>query len=369
MPPLRKKLLISLHGIRTRGEWQRELCPHVSEKRWKYYPLDFGKISACRLAFGRHEKYLQRFRSEYNRIVSATPGAIPSIIVHSFGSLILTKALERFNELRFDKIVLTGSIVRRDFPWEEIRKRGQFSQVLNLVGGKDIWSRAVVKSPLAKAGNSGAEGFIKSGGDTGLEEIWYEQKQHSDALGADVYITRILPFLEDAQSSLSPNSNYLIHVDPLEAACWTVVTYLRQYVERFQNSKRENDFHYRENGYKQLESPPKGLVILVPDTPAGASVMARDAIEDTLQLTRIVFSSKARGALLGKDGYAYDLPSALESFQVYAEILDDSESSTRAMTDFKRILSDAIDRNYGALEYAPKIKTVNQVIEECNQNV
>ena len=48
----RKKVLISLHGIRTRGEWQKELCPLVSEKSWKYYPLDYGYFSAAQLATG-----------------------------------------------------------------------------------------------------------------------------------------------------------------------------------------------------------------------------------------------------------------------------------------------------------------------------
>jgi len=305
----KKKVLISLHGIQTRGEWQKELCPLVSEKNWKYYPLDYGHFTAPQLAIGlTHTEKIKWFRDKMNQIYSENPGALPSIIVHSFGSLILAKSLKRYPDLKFDKVILTGSIIPVDYPWPEIIKRDQVSFVRNLVGKADIWSKVAAWLPWTGAGNSGARSFNNSQYDDFLEDIGYEEFDHGDTHYPDVFKARVIPFLEDTTvRSNAPKANYLTYVDPFHAACWSVVTYVRQFVRRFENAKRTNDFHFRHGrDLQQLEHAPHGLVILIPDTPSGATSLARDQLEKQLNSKRIVFSQRARSALLAANSYAYD---------------------------------------------------------------
>lgn len=367
----KKKILISLHGIRTRGEWQKNLCPLVSEKGWKYYPLDYGFFRAWKLAIGyTHKAKVQWFRDRINQIKAENPDALPSIIVHSFGSLILAKALEQYPDLTFDRVILTGSIIPVDFPWEKIRDRKQVSYVRNIVGQKDLCSKVAAYIPGAGAGNSGAVGFCNDQVSDILEDVQYDEFGHSDAHLPDVFKARVIPFLEDAGlPTNAPKANYLTHVDPFEAACWTVVSYVRQFVRRFENSIRSNDFHFRHGDeVHQLDKPPKGLIILIPDLPSGATPGARDELEKSLDLKRIVFSQRARSALIGKDQYAYDLPSALESFNVYVEVFGQSTSSESAMDYFQDILRDAIKQEYGSRASAPKVMKLSEVITKKTTN-
>lgn len=41
----KNKAIISLHGIRTRGEWQTEPASVISAEGWTYFPLDYGYFS------------------------------------------------------------------------------------------------------------------------------------------------------------------------------------------------------------------------------------------------------------------------------------------------------------------------------------
>ena len=55
------------------------------------------------------------------RIAKETSGAEDiSIIAHSFGTYVVTRTLERFAEVSFDRVILCGSIVRQNYPWTEI---------------------------------------------------------------------------------------------------------------------------------------------------------------------------------------------------------------------------------------------------------
>lgn len=363
----KKKVLISLHGIRTRGEWQKELCPLVSEKGWKYYPLDYGYFSAPKLALGfTHNSKVKWFREKMNDIAKENPGALPSIIVHSFGSLILAKAMQRYTDLKFDKVILTGSIIPVDYSWDKCVERGQISFVRNLVGKADFWSKVAAHLPWTGAGNSGAKAFNNSEYDAFLEDIVYEEFGHSDTHYPDVFKARVVPFLEDPNvNSNAPKANYLTYVDPFHSACWSVVTYVRQFVRRFESAMRMNDFHFRHGeDLEQLEHSPHGLKILIPDAPSGATASARDQLEKDLNSKRIVFSQRARSALLAPDGYAYDLPSALESFNVYTNESGNADSSTVAMDYFEDILRDAISLEYGSCASAPEILKLSEVLKE-----
>lgn len=367
----KKKVLVSLHGIRTRGEWQKELCPLVSEKGWKYYPLDYGYFTAPQLAIAAtHKSKIKWFRDKMNDIYAENPDALPSIIVHSFGSLILAKALKRLPDLKFDRVILTGSIIPVDYPWPALVENEQISFVRNLVGKADCWSKIASFLPWTGAGNSGAKGFNNQKYDHFLEDIVYDEMGHGDTHYPDVFKARVVPFLEDPSiRSNCPKANYLTYVDPFHAACWSAVMYIRQYVERFYISIRSNDFYYRDEAtppkYDQLKEPPKGLVVVIPDEPTGASAISRDCFDLKWNLKSIVFSSKARGASFSeKDSLIYDIPSAIESLSVYTEVTGDGDSARVALRMFGEVLAHSLALKYGTDEHAPKVLNIKDMEEK-----
>jgi serine/threonine-protein kinase len=84
----------------------------------------------------------------------------PSIVAHSFGTYILGNALLRYPYLRFNKVILCGSILPRDFPWDGLIKRGQVQAVRNEYGVEDVWVRWVARF-IAETGPSGTMGFTR----------------------------------------------------------------------------------------------------------------------------------------------------------------------------------------------------------------
>jgi len=157
---MKKRVAITLHGIRTRGKWQKDLAPILAMHDVVPYPLDFGRFGALSLLLPyRRDAKLNWFHSEYQRVQRETGITRPSIIAHSFGSYLTCRLLHIFREfVHFDKIILAGSIVQNNFDWSEIIANEQAVQVRNEVATRDIWPR-VAKTLVSDAGDSGTKGF------------------------------------------------------------------------------------------------------------------------------------------------------------------------------------------------------------------
>jgi hypothetical protein len=151
--------VFSLHGIRTRGKWQKEIVPLLSRANLNPVPLDYGYFMAVRLLFSSsRSRRVDWFRDEYMKQCDRLRCSRPSIIAHSFGTYLLAAAMEKYPQLVFDRIVLCGSIIRRDFPWQELITRGQVRAVLNQYGGRDAWV-CLVEWFVPDAGPLGGQGF------------------------------------------------------------------------------------------------------------------------------------------------------------------------------------------------------------------
>jgi hypothetical protein len=125
---------------------------------------------------------------------------VPSIIAHSFGTYIVAKAIEKYVEIRFDRVIFCGSIVRRDFDWDTKIKRGQVGAVLNEYGDKDMWVRLAQFIP--DLGPSGAFGFDHTG--SGVYQRRRPLFQHSDYFYPLNYRENWLPFLRGDSPSAQP---------------------------------------------------------------------------------------------------------------------------------------------------------------------
>jgi hypothetical protein len=161
------RVLFGLHGIRTHAEWCRALYEVAPEDGWQVRMdrWNFGYFSLLQflLPWARSAK-VKWFRKTYreecqDKEVHLEKKQLPCIVCHSFGTLILGRALLRYRSLRFNKVILCGSILPVDFPWGELIERGQVQAVRNEFGVKDIWT-GLAGWCVPGTGPSGRRGFM-----------------------------------------------------------------------------------------------------------------------------------------------------------------------------------------------------------------
>jgi hypothetical protein len=331
----KRKVIVSLHGIRTRGVWQKDLPPLISEQGWIYYPLDYGWFSFIFFipGFLRKNK-TEWFRKRYNEIRSRYPDVIPSIIAHSFGTWILCKALSKYKNLRFDKIILAGSIVPDDFDWKRIYDRNQVTSVRNDSGKKDIWAR-FSRFFAWGTGSSGFKGFSQP--QPFVVEIVNSEYDHFSAFGYDHYLGEWIPFL----SELNPFASGEIPwdseepVSPYDAARWSAITYFKQYICGIAGALTRNEMVTDNSG-----SPVKvksRIVVLIPKTPGEASQGAAIRYYAERDWQPILFSgSTQRTARLSSEGEVCDIPSTLNSLlcldhRTNSELIDAVDEFARTL--------------------------------------
>jgi hypothetical protein len=163
-----KKVIAQLHGINTTAKWQGTFSDAAQYVGWKsdlkrwYY----GKFSVFRflLPWQRSSK-VYWFRNTYTELKYDKSFAKdldddhpPSIVAHSFGTYIPGYSLVRFPNIKFDKVIVCGSILPKDFPWDELLERGQVIAIRNEYGTADIWSD-ITRWFVKGTGPSGKTGF------------------------------------------------------------------------------------------------------------------------------------------------------------------------------------------------------------------
>jgi hypothetical protein len=179
--------------------WQRGLSDLLARHGWvcRLDRWSYGRFSipAFVTPWTREAK-LDWLRRQYDaemhdrRLVLAS-GRPPSVVAHSFGTYILGYTLLRFDFIRFDKVILCGSILPPDFPWDLLIERGQVQAVRNEFGVRDPWVRRV-RWIVRGTGPSGAVGFTCKHPRLEQEEFDFD---HGDYFGLDHMEDRWVPFL------------------------------------------------------------------------------------------------------------------------------------------------------------------------------
>jgi Effector-associated domain 1/Carboxypeptidase regulatory-like domain len=195
--PLR--VICPLHGIRTLAVWQKGLSDLASSHGWacRLDRWSYGRFSLpAFLTPWTREAKLNWLRRQYDaethdRRLLIENGQAPSVVAHSFGTYILGYTLLRFDFVRFNKVILCGSILPRDFPWDKLIERGQVQAVRNEYGVRDPWVKRV-SCFVRGTGPSGASGFTCKHDRLEQEEFEYD---HGDYFGIDHMEDRWIPFL------------------------------------------------------------------------------------------------------------------------------------------------------------------------------
>jgi pimeloyl-ACP methyl ester carboxylesterase len=193
--------LFSIHGIRTVGAWQDRLTDELRAKVIFHKPYRFGWFGLPRFLFGPtraiqierfHRWYIEQ-RDADTHDAGRHGGFRPSIIAHSFGSYIVGECMLKYREVRFDKIILCGSILPRSFEWSELLARNQVMRIRNEYGLRDRWS-GLVSRFVPRTGDSGRARFEFE--NPCMEQLEFKYHKHSDYFEPGHIAEHWCPFLE-----------------------------------------------------------------------------------------------------------------------------------------------------------------------------
>ena len=119
------KTVVTIHGIQTRGKWQKTITPYLAKHGLIPYHIDFGWYNALLFFLPWTRKNcVESVRKELEFLVETLGGHSGnkkriSVIAHSFGTHIAIEALKgnAGSTLFYDRVVLTGSILPLDTSW------------------------------------------------------------------------------------------------------------------------------------------------------------------------------------------------------------------------------------------------------------
>ena len=161
----RRRLVILIHGIRTRSEWQGRISDlFAADTRTIVEPAGYDYFDVFRflcpfwtrrrpveVVLGKVRAALDLHRTDYDELI---------IFAHSFGSYILGKILMRNPDIKPERILLCGCILPSSYGWYSLRNRPRV--ILNEASSRDIWP-ILARSVTWGYGSTGTFGFLTPG--------------------------------------------------------------------------------------------------------------------------------------------------------------------------------------------------------------
>jgi pimeloyl-ACP methyl ester carboxylesterase len=202
-----KQRLVTIHGIDSTGEWQKAVRPvfdphftYVAIDYDKYRPLGWLKLAfeplvlalgsvtcialallglvrglallapvalvvtaACGGALLRRRATVRLIKTKLDAATGAGLPPSAHLIAHSLGTFLSMRALEKFPNVRFDRVVLSGCVLPARFDWEGLlsAKPGAVTAVWNEVGRHDyvVWLANQARRFIPGLGHAGLVGF------------------------------------------------------------------------------------------------------------------------------------------------------------------------------------------------------------------
>ena len=124
--PCIRHIVFVLHGIRDLGEWsagfEQKLRKRAPKGGLAVVSARYGYFSMGSFLFRPdRQKYVRWFMDQYTEVRARYPNATRiDFIGHSNGTYLLASALSQYSEMEIDRIVFGGSVVRRDYDWNEL---------------------------------------------------------------------------------------------------------------------------------------------------------------------------------------------------------------------------------------------------------
>ena len=157
------KNLVITHGIRTKKyeTWPTDLkwvldndkvfSRFVNTHVFRYEYINVFEA----VAPWKHGKIRREFQSYLKNLSANNDGPI-SVLAHSFGTHTTMNSLRKGlleNRPNLDLIVLTGCIVDKDYPFNDVM--GKFRKVINFVSSEDASASNAIRPTFGRAGSRG----------------------------------------------------------------------------------------------------------------------------------------------------------------------------------------------------------------------
>lgn len=157
MPQTTTQKILTIHGIRS-DKWYSDFKQLLSKRTdVEVINFDYGYFSLGKFLRGsKRNEVISMFQVFYSD--NFDPNDPPHVICHSFGTYIFFSSIRKYTSIKFNKVLLCGSILKRKLNWQKYFDRGQIKMLYNDYGGLD---GIVSFSPIVirECGNSGKYGF------------------------------------------------------------------------------------------------------------------------------------------------------------------------------------------------------------------
>jgi pimeloyl-ACP methyl ester carboxylesterase len=201
-------VVLVIHGIRDRGFWTQKIARAIKREaekqnegkddddreQFRSFTGSYGYFAVVPFVL----PWIRRWKSEwlmdrYVEVRALYPNAAVSFVGHSNGTYLLARALTDYPAVRFTRVVLAGSVVRRDFDWlRQLNPESsdpRVTEVFNYVATRD-WVVAIGAKAFQPfkfffdLGSAGHDGFdqIKRAPHCRLHEARYVDGAHSAAI-------------------------------------------------------------------------------------------------------------------------------------------------------------------------------------------
>ncbi|MED5611035.1 hypothetical protein VV867_25285 [Pseudomonas sp. JH-2] len=138
-----RRVLITVHGIRTFGQWQERLGKlfneHEVDSEIEHFKYGYFSIFAFLFPPLRWLA-VNQFLSSLTAALERYPAHRISLVGHSNGTYLIAWALNKLPGKyvgRVETVILAGSVLRTDFPWNQLIDRLKIDRVINDCGTGD----------------------------------------------------------------------------------------------------------------------------------------------------------------------------------------------------------------------------------------
>lgn len=162
--PQGQPVVALIHGIRTDGFWSSVVGPELAASDVGWVKVGYGVFDLLRFLAPLpliRTMVVRKVATALRHEMKARGLKRISVVAHSFGTYVIGRILRltETSDIDFDIVVLCGSILPPNFPWEGARSR--CTRVVNECGTNDIWPVLAGKL-LPIYGPSGTVGFESS---------------------------------------------------------------------------------------------------------------------------------------------------------------------------------------------------------------
>lgn len=166
-----KRLIITVHGIRTYGRWQSRLEELVNsgsyapKAEFAHYKYGVFTLASFLIPYSRRLA-VRRFKSELADMIEEKQYSSVDIVAHSFGTYLSVEALHDLADssgIRIRNLVLCGSVVSPDRNLTALlSKRGNVERVVNDCGTRDgVLLLTLLVLGVGMAGRLGLQGMSR----------------------------------------------------------------------------------------------------------------------------------------------------------------------------------------------------------------